>query len=115
MLAAIDWPLTVQVVATVLSAVAAGAAWVAAKASRDTVRDARTSARLARLEELHAILSILNAALSRTQYGEFDRDRPALARTLALIDDPLPMTRQLYRDSDHPLEMDPIERLCASR
>ena len=114
MLAAIDWPLTVQVIATVLSAVAAGAAWVAAKASHDTVRDVRTSARVARLEELHVILSVLNADLSRTQYGEFNRNRPALARTLALIRDPLPITRQLLRDSTNPPAMDPIEALCAS-
>ena len=112
MLAAFDWPLTIQVTATVFTAIAAVAAAYAAKASRDAIRDARAASRLARVEELHETLSTMRSLLDATHYRDFDNLRPSLGRLLAIIDDPLPRTRQLWRDSELTGDVSEIEMLC---
>lgn len=114
MLVAVDWPLTIQVVATVFTAIAAGAAAYAAKASRDALRDQRAESRLARFEELHETLRTMKSLLVATNYAAFENVRLSLGRLLAVIDDPLPITRQLWRDAEPERigNVEEIEALC---
>jgi hypothetical protein len=98
MLTAIDWVLTIQVIATVVAAVSAIAAWRAASASRDAVRVQQRSALIADLNDLHGRLGVIGIVLDGDpDYEQFESYKAGLGRHLAVIDMPLPNTRKLWR------------------
>jgi hypothetical protein len=81
---AIDWPLTIQVIATIAAAISAIAAAVAAVASLVSIRKQQAGARRANLEALHEALSELERLLNGpfVPRGEFEMWQHAVDRHL---------------------------------
>jgi hypothetical protein len=94
MLAAIDWPLTLQVAATVIAALAAVAAWLSARSS------AKAGERLVLAAE-HERLERIRKLVAGRPAGELERGETLweVGRLLRSSDE-LPLTRALIRP-DH--------------